>query len=182
MNQRAQQKIDTRARIISAASRLFKKHGFAATGVDSVMKAAGLTAGGFYAHFKSKDDLLAESLSLSLDESWARLTANLKGSPKEQAEQILARYLSPLHRDKPEIGCPLAGIAAELGRHSNKTTKSIVHHLERAFAEFEKMGIERHQAIAGISSALGALLLSRLVQGESLSDELLEAAKTPLKP
>ncbi len=174
MNQREKQKADSRKKILSSASRLFKKNGFAATGVDAVMEGAGLTAGGFYSHFKSKNDLLAESLKEAFEESWKRLMTGLPDHPAEKRRQILARYLSEQHRDQIEAGCPLVSIAAELGRHAKQTSKTTAQYLERLIGALQEMGSTRQQAISEISRAVGALLLSRLVRGEPLSDELLD--------
>ncbi len=177
MSLREQQKVESRKRILQSAARLFRKHGFAATGIDAVMEGAGLTAGAFYAHFKSKNDLLGASMQESFGQAWETLTRGVSGSPKEMRHQILARYLSTAHRDQPEKGCPLVGIAAELGRNAKHTAKYTTQYLERLVGRLEGVGLSRQQALAEISKAVGALLLSRLVAGEGLSDEVLKAAR-----
>ncbi|HTL12192.1 MAG TPA: TetR/AcrR family transcriptional regulator [Bdellovibrionota bacterium] len=174
---RAEQKAQTRQRILKEAARLFREQGYAATGVDAIMEAAGLTAGGFYAHFKSKDDLLEHTLSEALDQSWNRLTAGLEGAPAEKRAQLLARYLSPQHRDNPGVGCPLVGIAAELTHHSEKTAALVARHLERLAGAMGRLGIPREQALGEFSKAVGALLLARLVRGQTLSDEILRQGR-----
>jgi TetR/AcrR family transcriptional repressor of nem operon len=177
VNRRTAQKAETRRRILAAASRLFRSQGFAATGVDAVMAEAGLTAGGFYSHFKSKNDLLGECLKAAFEDSRGRLTKGLEGDPKRKARGMLARYLSTQHRDEAESGCPLVGIAAELGRHAKHTSKVTAAYLTRLISSLEELGYPRRAAIAAVSSAVGALLLARLVRGESISDEILSAVK-----
>ena len=96
MSQKSLQKIESKERILNVASRLFKKHGYAATGIDQIMNEAGLTAGGFYAHFKSKTDLLEQSIEHSLNNSRQLLirdTEHLTGN--EKIKTIKYNLLSP---------------------------------------------------------------------------------------
>ncbi|MGZ5280239.1 MAG: TetR/AcrR family transcriptional regulator, partial [Pseudobdellovibrionaceae bacterium] len=108
---KARQKQESRQNILNAAAQLFREKGFHATGVDELMEKAGLTAGAFYAHFKSKKELLHEALRYCLEANRGRLlqgTENLKGL--DFIETVLARYVSELHRDNPKVGCPLPSI------------------------------------------------------------------------
>src|SRR6516164_5547214 len=100
----------TRRRIVEAASREFRKNGIVATGLNDLMKAAGLTHGGFYKHFESKDQLVAEATTAALD----ALLEGMAAHPTLNA--AVAAYLSTRHRDNPASGCPLAGIGSELAR------------------------------------------------------------------
>jgi AcrR family transcriptional regulator len=180
VTERERRKTETRERILASASRLFRRDGYAATGVDAVMTGAGLTAGGFYAHFASKDALLRECLSRAFDESWKRLSGGLEGTPKQKRAKLLERYLSPLHRDHPAEGCPLAGIAAELGRNPKLTAELTEQYVQRLIDELERLGLTRKRAIPIISRALGALMLSRSVQSRAFSDEILSACSKQL--
>src|SRR5690349_5483742 len=122
MNQKEIQKAQSKEKILSAASKLFCTQGFHATGVDQLMEKAGLTAGAFYAHFKSKKALLKESLQFAIRQNRSVLlhgTEGLKG--RKLVETILQRYVSAVHRDHPEAGCPLPAVGAELHRHSKET-------------------------------------------------------------
>lgn len=167
MKLREERKLQSRSRILRSAAQLFRKKGIAATGLDKIMSNAGLTAGGFYAHFKSKDELIAFALSRALSQSKKILgTSN-----------VLETYLSTAHRDQPENGCVLAALAGELPRQSGKTRGILADHLESRIADLEKMGLHRDQAIRSVSLAIGSLILSRIVKGTQLSDEILSAGK-----
>jgi TetR/AcrR family transcriptional repressor of nem operon len=89
---------------------------------------------------------------------------------------ILEGYLSTSHRDQPETGCVLAALAGELPRQSAKTRNILAQHLESWIEELEELGLRRDQAIRSISMAVGSLILSRIVKGAPLSDEILKAA------
>ncbi len=185
MNQKQQQKIESKERILNVASRLFKKNGFSATGIDEIMAEAGLTAGGFYAHFKSKTDLLEQAIEHSMKHSRELLlkgTEHLHGYEKINA--VLGRYTSSFHRDLPEKGCILPALAAEIHRGTKKSNEIIGRYIERwaqmlsAYMPDPVSAEEKKQkALSMISAAVGAVLLSRMVQKTGLSDEILKAAK-----
>jgi TetR/AcrR family transcriptional repressor of nem operon len=184
MNAKEQQKAESRERILKAASGLFREKGYHATGVDELMEKAGLTAGAFYAHFKSKKQLLAESLSYSLERNRSRLlegTEKLKGA--EFVSAILAKYVSELHRDHPEQGCPLPALAAELPRHSKETAEIVGEYLEK-WIEMLLPHVEgtrtdkRREALRLLSQAVGAVLLSRMTFETKLSKEILKASQS----
>lgn len=178
MKSRDEQKNETRLRILKSAARLFRRRGITSTGVDLIMKNAGLTAGGFYAHFESKDSLVAESLARALSESKAHLlSASTATTKKSKTSAILDRYLSLEHRDQPENGCVLAALAGELPRLSSKTRDVFAQHIESWLQDFESQGLNRDQALRSMSSAVGAIILSRIVKGRALSEEILTAAK-----
>jgi TetR/AcrR family transcriptional repressor of nem operon len=181
MPNRLVQKQETRQKILKAASELFRKNGFSFTGIDALMEKAGLTAGAFYAHFDSKEHLLEESLKHALDESYERLTGFMADVPLPQrAETLLRLYLSEAHRDAPHKGCPMVGLAAELGRQSAPVRKIVAAHVERMavyLAEGFKEGTaeeRRAWALAMVTSAVGGLLLSRMTKGLPLSEEFLK--------
>src|ERR1700722_13521738 len=105
---RARSKADTHRRIVTAASTLIRREGFAAASVIRVMRAAGLTAGGFYAHFRSKFAMDAEVLRSTLADTRAKWFDGLDAnSPRDWIVKVVARYLSPAHRDRLQDGCPL---------------------------------------------------------------------------
>ncbi len=179
------QKEESRVRILNVASRLFRKQGYKATGIDQIMSEAGLTAGAFYAHFKSKDDLFENMLDFTLRQMRSLLlkdTENIQGAQK--TEVILKRYCSIPHRDFPERGCALASLAAELHRGTPKTDRIVANYIEK-WAEIivenldSSLSLEERKAKAlqYISRAIGALLLSRMVKETSLSETLLKAAQ-----
>ncbi|MBN8539605.1 MAG: TetR/AcrR family transcriptional regulator [Deltaproteobacteria bacterium] len=172
MNSRSERKLESRDRILRSAAKLFRKKGIAATGVDQIMGEAGLTAGGFYSHFKSKEELVALTLSSVLNGNRENL----------ESAFTLEHYLSASHRDQPENGCVLAALASELPKQSHRTRGLLVRHLEERIFDLEKRGLRRDQAIRAISTAIGSLILSRIVKGTPLSDEILSAGKSaPIK-
>jgi TetR/AcrR family transcriptional regulator, transcriptional repressor for nem operon len=179
------QKVESKERILNVASRLFKKNGFSATGIDQIMEEAGLTAGAFYAHFKSKTDLLEQSIEHSFKLSRHLLfkdTENLTG--EEKIRTIMNRYVSTNHRDLPERGCLLPALASELHRGSNKSAEIISRYLNK-WAELLAMNLEsdesitvkKKKALQIISQAVGAILLSRIVKKTDLSDEIINSTR-----
>lgn len=179
------QKIESRERILNVASRLFKKNGFTATGIDQIMEEAGLTAGAFYAHFKSKTDLLEQSVEHSFKFSrnlMMKDTEHMSG--EEKIRTIMNRYISTLHRDLPEKGCMIPALASEIYRGSDKASEMIgkflnkwaqlmMIHIEGDFTPAEK----KQKALNIISQAVGAILLSRMVKNTELSDEIINSAQ-----
>ncbi|MBI3544620.1 MAG: TetR/AcrR family transcriptional regulator [Deltaproteobacteria bacterium] len=178
---RSAQKTETRRRILDAASALFLRQGFGATGVDGVMAEAGLTAGGFYAHFRSKTHLLAEALRHSFENGMTTRAFSAENrSSEERIRAFIDLYVSPTHRDQPELGCPLVGLAAELGRESAEVRRIVAAYLESAI---HAVAGSRHRkkALAALATMVGAVLLSRITRGTPLSDEILAAARGSLK-
>lgn len=111
-------KADTHARILEAAGRLFRERGYAATGIDTLMDAAGLTRGGFYAHFPDKEALLAEVLQADrgLPRRLRARDARGRKQLRRQAERIFADYLAPAHQHEVATGCSAAALAADAAR------------------------------------------------------------------
>lgn len=170
----------TRRRIIEVASQQLRKDGVGASGVAGLMAHAGLTHGGFYSHFSSKDALIEEALHEAIEQvkSWIAAVAETEDN---KYEAIVRAYLSPYHRDNPETGCVAAALAPEIARHSPAVremfTKSIVGHIEMiagllpASATLEA---RRSVATAMISSTIGMIQLARAVDDEELSERILE--------
>src|SRR5712672_49023 len=105
-------KARTHQRILKNAARRFRAEGLSGPGVASVMKASGLTVGGFYKHFRSKDELLADSIAEAFSESSEKIYSSLQNLPREDRWKALVRvYLSPEHCDHPDSGCPVAALA-----------------------------------------------------------------------
>ena len=168
---RSERKTQTRDNILKAASKLFRKNGYHATGVDAVMKEAGLTPGGFYAHFRSKQQLLQKSLESAqgqLRQMWKEMGAR----------HFLGIYLSPQHRDHPEKGCILATLGPELLREDKASRQMIGNQLEnfsQIFSERLSQSSE-NEALLLAASAMGALQLSRHLGSSPESDEFLNFA------
>jgi TetR/AcrR family transcriptional regulator, transcriptional repressor for nem operon len=173
----ADQKQRTSDRILEAASTLFRKDGYEATGVDAVMEYAGLTAGAFYAHFHSKEDLLAKSLDSAFcrsAESWSKRLTNLRGP--EWVRKFANAYLSKAHRDHPGLGCPMPALASEMGRIGGPSREVFEQHL-RCLIDRVGQEIGNENAISAIALCVGGLMLARAVEDPRLSDKILRACR-----
>jgi TetR/AcrR family transcriptional regulator, transcriptional repressor for nem operon len=161
---------ENRQSILDAASRLFRQRGYDAVTVADVMTAAGLTHGGFYVYFKSKDELIAQTLTHVLDQD-----DELVRDPVAYAEA----YLSPAHRDNLSGGCPTAALAAETIRQSPQARSAMTEGQRNNLERFIKglpnamAGEARRMAIGSWSAMVGAMVLARLVDDAKLSDEFL---------
>ncbi len=166
----------TRQRIVETAAAEFRRNGIDGIGVADVMARAGLTHGGFYSHFKSKEELVRAALQEASSKSRIRKIADEGGS----LEDIIRWYLRPEHRDVPERGCAIAALVAELGRHSTATRKEMTGSVERLLDIIEPRlpaGVKnrRKTAIGVFSILMGALQLARSVSDKELSNQIIEA-------
>jgi TetR/AcrR family transcriptional repressor of nem operon len=174
----------TRERIVKAAGAEFATNGISEAALARVMAAAGLTHGGFYRHFASKDQLVLEACSKTLFSLVADLELLINGKPQEQALPLLVdRYVSRAHRDQPRTGCPLAALGSELARRDKKTRHAATEgflHLSRLIAglletvPFRKRA-ERSMAI--VSAMVGAVTLARIAPDSRISDAVLAATR-----
>lgn len=165
-----------RRRILAAAGALFRKKGFDAVSVGEVMKAAGLTHGGFYGHFESKDDLIVQAIAHMFE----------AGAPEAGPgglEADLDAYLSPLHRDNIADGCPTAALVADVRRQTpaaraamTEGFRSQVDHIATAIARTDTAEARR-EAIGTWASMVGALVLSRTIEDPALSAEVLRETR-----
>ena len=166
----------TRKRIVTAAAEEFRKNGIVATGLNDLMKAAGLTHGGFYKHFESKDQLVAEASAEAVKTIIELMMIAGPGAG--------VAYLSTRHRDNPAGGCPLAAIGSELGRSDEKTravaTDGFLKLVEIMAGQFGKTPEARRRALVAVSTMIGAMTMSRIVTDPELSAEILEEAETSL--
>jgi len=172
-----EQLAENRRNILAAAARLFRERGFDAVTLDDVMNEANLTRGGFYGHFKSKSDLMAQACAFAM-------------RPTEHEPQTLldycTAYLSKEHRDNRAEGCPVAALGSEAVRQSLETphklaegTKRIIAHLSKS-APGRTASARRIAALASFSAILGGLVLARMVDDPALSDEVLAANRKAL--
>jgi TetR/AcrR family transcriptional regulator, transcriptional repressor for nem operon len=126
MRYEPEHKMRTRDRIVRNAARKLRAEGMSGPGVASVMKASGLTVGGFYKHFRSKDELLAEAIAEGFSESGEKIYSSLQKVPREDRWKELVRvYLSPEHCDHADVGCPVAALAPEMARAKLSIRKRI---------------------------------------------------------
>jgi TetR/AcrR family transcriptional repressor of nem operon len=170
-----------RAHVVEVAGAEFRRHGFDGIGVADLMKAAGLTHGGFYGNFASKDDLAAEASAHAIAETTNALTEHLAGA-KDPLAAFVELYLSPEHRDNPAQGCVLAALAPDAARGSPALHQAFEQGVEDYLALLaplspgETESARRQTAMATVATAVGALVLSRTVADPTLSDAILTAA------
>ena len=177
-------KAATHARIVQNASAQLREKGARGVGVADLMKDVGLTHGGFYAHFGSRDDLVNEAIAAALDqnaESWRQVVA---GKPVEARGAALAEeYLSARHRDNPRKGCALASLAADVSREGPKTRRIFLSKLEgmvnllAADDGRPPAAKARQKALGIVGTLIGTLVLARVAGSGALSEEILEAGR-----
>ncbi|AKJ99354.1 MULTISPECIES: TetR/AcrR family transcriptional regulator [Pseudomonas] len=175
-------KAQTRERILKAASAALIKHGPAEPSVGEVMGAAGLTVGGFYAHFESKDALMLEAFKQLLShrrDLIAGLDAGLTG--EERRTLSAAFYLSRKHRDSSEQACPIPASVGELGRLPDEFRAVLNEHIELMAAQLAASPEDTDKALADIALMVGGLSLARALGPGELSDRLLRAAKSAVR-
>ena len=171
---------ENRERIVTAAARLFRERGLDGVGVDALMHAAGLTHGSLYSQFGSKSRLAAEALTHALTISSERL-----GSART-LEELVVRYLSREHRDRPGDGCVMAALGSEIPRQGatirrdfTQAVRSTARQVDRLAPEGPREGDE---ALAFVATLVGALTLARAVDDPDLSDRILASARAQLRP
>lgn len=167
----------TRASILESASRAFRAHGIEGVGVADVMAGAGLTHGGFYAHFHSKDELAAEAAAASLREAATRRFApRHDGEPGESLSAYIRSYLSRASRDSPETSCAVAALAADIARRSPETRHTFTQAVQTyvdGLASLLPGGGDPDAAWALLAGMAGTLALARAVDDPELSDRIL---------
>ena len=170
----------TRRRIVEVTSQHLRKEGVGASGVAALMARAGLTHGGFYSHFSSKDALVEEALRDAIEQVRAWIAA-VAETEDNKFEAVVRAYLSASHRDNPETGCVAASLAPEIGSHSPVVRKmftiSIVEHIDMLASLLPASATpeaRRSVATAIISGTIGMMQLARAVDDEELSERILE--------
>jgi TetR/AcrR family transcriptional regulator, transcriptional repressor for nem operon len=167
----------TRRRIMDVAAERFRSEGVAATGLAAIMSEAGLTNGAFYPHFRSKAELVRESLAAAMDEQ----TQNLRAIAAEGGlEAAIASYLSPEHRDNPQAGCTLSALLPELARQPAEArrvfTERLLGFVESIASALPAEVKDRESTAMALHAMLiGSLQLARAVDDSELSDRILAA-------
>lgn len=177
----------THKRIVAIAAKRFRERGLEGIGIADVMREAGLTVGGFYKHFASRDDLVAEALASSVATWRKRAEAAAAAGAPLSYEEMLSDYLCEEHRDNPGTGCVFASLAADIAR-SGKATRSVATERVRKNLESFTTALggkdkqaARSGAIVTLSALVGAMALARTVSDESLSREILKTVAQYLK-
>lgn len=179
----------THERIVETAARAIRRSGYDGTSVADIMKEAGLTHGGFYAHFPSREAMLAEAADRAGAEAVAasaRIAANVP--PEHALQSLLRAYLSKEHCENPEIGCPVATLGSEMPRQApevrraaTRRIKEMIDVIARQSPDWGQPGAHEH-ALVTTATMVGALVMARAVDDSKLSDALLKAALNHLVP
>ena len=179
-------KLETHTRIVKKASVRLREKGAHGIGVADLMKDAGLTHGGFYAHFDSREALVIEAFSYAMDRSTERWRKLAEATPPEKRlAAIVEAYLTSLHRDDPGHGCAVPTLGPEIARESPKTRKAFAAKLEQMIEMLADQVPElprkaaRKQATAAIATMIGTLVLARIAGSGEFSDEILAPGVTP---
>lgn len=177
-------KQETHARIVKKASVRLREKGAHGIGVADLMKEAGLTHGGFYAHFDSREALVIEAFAYAMDRSTERWRKVAEQTPADKRlATIVESYLTPVHRDDPGHGCAVPTLGAEIARESPKTRKAFAAKLEQMIDMMADQVLDvprkvaRKQAIAALTTMMGTLVLSRIAGNGEFSDEILGAGR-----
>jgi TetR/AcrR family transcriptional repressor of nem operon len=184
------EKAKTHERIVTLASKRFRENGLTGIGIGELMKEAGLTVGGFYKHFGSRDDLVAEALG-SAQGPWKRLMdAAASGGPPVTYDSLIDSYLSEAHRNDPGRGCAVGALAGDVARSDKRTralaTKLISERLEWLANSIRDTGEEnkdaaRSRAIMTYCALVGAITMARAASDEQLSREILKTVARLLR-
>ncbi|HVS52546.1 MAG TPA: TetR/AcrR family transcriptional regulator [Opitutaceae bacterium] len=182
-------KLATRRRIVDAASQAFREQGLAETGVDDVMRRAGLTHGGFYAHFEDKSALVAEACAAAFDAGVPNLERIAAGrSPATRARLLIDSYLAARHRDNRGSGCFVVAVGADMvrlrGAARSGYARGFAQHLERLATALRldpDPQTNRECVTHLMSSLVGALLFARAIEDRAQSDAMLHAMRRRLR-
>jgi AcrR family transcriptional regulator len=167
----------TRKRIVDVASKRFRKEGVEAVGLAGLMADAGLTHGGFYAHFKSKEDLVREAVTDAFTQSNARFECAARDD-EDRFAAIVNGYLTPEHRDRPDLGCVAAALVSEIARHTEPTRQAFTSQLNSLIdlveAQLPSGPPDRRKcATAIVALMMGSLQLARAETDVTRSAEIL---------
>jgi TetR/AcrR family transcriptional repressor of nem operon len=185
MTAKSEQKERTRESILRSASRLLRERGISGASVAEVMNGAGLTVGGFYAHFRTKEALIEASLRRTAQEMRDRLFEGLEDEKPaaDRAEVVLKRYLSARHRDDAINGCPLPAVVGEVGSSAREQRDVLAEEFELFAKRLSTVAPSpepvpaKHVAIGLIALMYGGISLARAFAGTPLSDEVLRACR-----
>jgi TetR/AcrR family transcriptional repressor of nem operon len=177
-------KQETHERIVKKASVRLREKGAHGIGVADLMKEAGLTHGGFYAHFDSREALVVEAFAYAMDRSTERWRKVAEQTPPDKRlATIVENYLTPVHRDDPGNGCAVPALGAEIARESPKTRKAFAAKLEQMIDMMADQVPDvppkaaRKQAMATLATMIGTLVLSRIAGTGEFSGEILGAGR-----
>ncbi|GGY07089.1 TetR family transcriptional regulator [Massilia dura] len=172
----------TRERIVEAASATFRRQGIAATGLADLMAGAGLTHGGFYKHFASKEQVVAEAGARAIEQTSETIGAAMAQATAKgdvPLRRAIDTYLTTQHRDHPETGCAFAALGPELAREGEAVRVAAGTGMERLIEVFGQ-GASRADAVVALSAMVGAMTLARLAPTEAASAQILDLVRAHL--
>lgn len=178
---------ENRQNVINVASHLFRSHGFDGIGLKDLMEAAGLTQGAFYKQFASKEDLAAQASARALESATLRWSAATTAQPDDPLGAVMAFYLSTDHRDEKMDGCPIVALGSDVARQGSDVKAAfeggIKAHIEILGGLISKANDEKSKgkAMAILSTMVGALTLSRVVNDPDLAQAFLETASRQVR-
>ncbi len=177
---------ENRASVLEAAAVSFRARGVDGVGIADIMGQAGLTHGGFYRHFASKEDLLAQASAAAFDQTVVGLQQVADAHPDAPLEAMIQRYLSDVHRTHAQYGCPAAALGGEAPRQASGVRRAFSSGVQSMFKMFERLSpggsrtAARRRAVAGISGMVGAMVLARAVDDPALAEEILSTMRDEL--
>jgi AcrR family transcriptional regulator len=182
----AEHKTETRERILKSARRLFNRLGFAAVTIDEIMAEAGLTRGGFYNHFETKEELYAEAIRQFIcdgPEAWQRRYIDASAQGPELAKMIVDAYLSKEHFEDRDGSCPMIGLPSDAARAGEGVKAAYREVLQMMAGAFEanlqsEERSARQRALALVALCVGGMVLSRAIDDPTLADDLRNAARS----
>lgn len=176
-----------RERILDTAAQLFRERGFDGIGVADLMKEAGLTHGGFYGHFSSKEDLIAQASAHELARSLNDWGAFAERAPDDRLSALAAAYLTSTHRDNPGTGCVLAALGPDVSRQGRPVRQAVTSYVRSMVDLLGKLvpnkskAARRRKAIGAYATVVGAMVLARAIDDPALSQEILHAGRTAVE-
>ena len=182
-----EQAAQNRDRIVEAAAQLFRERGFEGIGVADLMKQAGLTHGGFYGHFTSKEHLIAEASVHALTRSLELLSKLAEHAPDDPLAAIAGEYLTSSHRDNPGAGCLLAALGPDVSRQGTAVRRAVTDYVRSTVDLLAKLvpgklkAARRRKAITTYATLVGAMVMARAVDDRALSQEILDAGLKSVK-
>jgi TetR/AcrR family transcriptional repressor of nem operon len=180
MRQSREEKARTHDRIVEIAAARIREQGIDGPGVAEIMQAAGLTHGGFYKHFDSRDELVAEAAERAFADS-QRTTEELLEGADDPLAAFVDWYVSAEHRDKPAAGCGVVALGGDVARGSEPIRDAYRREVDRYLALLERLLGDRQKATVALSTLVGSLTLARALGDDPVSDEILRDVRAALR-